>query len=153
MQKSEDFTPPSHAHLVRFTVEPSHIDELGHAGNVTWIRWINDVAIAHSSSVGLDATEYRKLGVVWVVRRHEVDYLWQALQGETLKAATWVADLRGATSLRRTVFTRAGDGRILVRAATTWALIDVATMRPRRIPKELLERYGFARRGTTTAND
>ena len=145
MRPSPDFTPPQDAYIHRFEVQPEHIDELGHAGNVTWVQWINDAAIAHSTSVGLGPTEYRALGVVWVVRRHDVEYLWQALVGEQLEAATWVANLRGATSLRRTVFTRREDPRVLVRAETTWALIDIQTTRPRRIPKDLLERYGFSK--------
>lgn len=144
MPEAPDFTPPADAFVHRFVVQPEHIDELGHAGNVTWVRWVNDAAIAHSASVGLTAATYRELGVVWVVRKHEIEYLWQALVGETLEAHTWVASLRGATSLRRTVFRRAEDARVLVRAATTWALIDIATTRPRRIPKELLQSYGFS---------
>jgi len=51
-------------------------------------------------------------------------------------------DLRGATSRRRTVIER--DGSVLLRAETTWALIDTLTGKPRRIPKEMLERYGFS---------
>jgi acyl-CoA thioester hydrolase len=146
MAQDTAYDPPADAYVHRFVVQPEHIDELGHAGNVTWVRWVNDAAIAHSTSVGLDASAYRELGVVWVVRKHEVEYLWQALEGETIDALTWVASLRGATSLRKTVFHRGDDQRLLVRAATTWALIDIATTRPRRIPKELLARYGFDRR-------
>jgi acyl-CoA thioester hydrolase len=75
------------------------------------------------------------------VRKHEIEYKASALVGEALVATTWVADLRGATSQRRTLFSRAGTP--LVRAATTWALIDAATGRPRRVPKDLMAKYGF----------
>jgi acyl-CoA thioester hydrolase len=76
------------------------------------------------------------------VRRHDIEYLVPALEGEELEAFTWVATLRGATSLRRTVFRRVRDGKILARAATTWAMIDPSG-KPRRIPREILTRYGF----------
>ena len=104
-------------------------------------RWVNEAAIAHSNAVGLGAAAYLALGVVWVVRRHDIEYLLPALEGDRLEAWTWVETLRGATSLRRTLIQR--DGQLLARAATTWALIDTATSRPRRIPPEMLGRYGF----------
>lgn len=134
---------PPRAYHHRFVVSAEHIDELGHAGNVTWVGWINEAAIAHSSAAGLGPDEYLRLGVVWVVRRHEVEYLVPALEGEELVAITWVDDLRGATSLRRTLFRRAADDRLMVRAATTWALVETASGKPRRIPRDLMARYGF----------
>jgi len=141
MASSPDFFPPDGAFRHHFSVRPTDIDELGHANNVVWIRWVNEAAILHSRSVGLGPDVYLALGVVWVVRRHDIEYLSPALEGEELEATTWIETLRGATSLRRTLITR--GGRALARAATTWALIDVATTKPRRIPKEMLERYGF----------
>jgi acyl-CoA thioester hydrolase len=142
MVNRTEFSPPAGAFSHRITVAPSDIDELGHANNVVWVRWINEAAIAHSGSVGLDRETYLTLRVIWVVRRHDVEYLAPALAGEELQALTWIADLRGATSLRRTVLRR--DGRLLCRAETTWALIDTTSGKPRRIPREMLERYGFA---------
>lgn len=136
--------PPAHAHVHAFSVEQGDIDELGHANNVVWVRWVNDAAIAHSRAVGLGPDVYFAMHVIWVVRRHDIEYLLPALPGESLEALTWVATLRGATSLRRTVFRRAVDGKILSRAATTWALLDVATGRPRRVPAEMMARYGFS---------
>jgi len=143
MANVRDPEPPANAFTHRFEVAPSDIDMLGHAGNVSWLRWVNEAATAHSVSIGLDLEAYRALGVLWVVRRHEIDYLGQAFEGETLEALTWVETLRGATSLRRTLFRRAADAASLSRAATTWVLLDIASGRPRRIPRELLERYGF----------
>ncbi len=143
MTNIRDPQPPANAFTHRFDVPPGDIDMLGHAGNVSWVRWINEAATAHSVSIGLDLEAYRELGVVWVVRRHEVDYLGQAFEGEALEALTWVESLRGATSLRRTLFRRTDSESTLCRAVTTWVLLDIASGRPRRIPRELLERYGF----------
>jgi acyl-CoA thioester hydrolase len=137
-------SPPSHAFSHTFNVEQSDIDELGHANNVVWVRWVNEAAIAHSRSVGLGPDAYFALRVLWVVRRHDIEYLVPALPGEALEAHTWVATLRGATSLRRTDIRRARDGCLLARASTTWALVDMETGRPRRVPKEILARYGFS---------
>lgn len=138
-----DFSVPPGAFVHRLTVQPSDIDYLGHANNVVWVRWVNEAAIAHSDFVGLGAAAYFELKVLWVVRRHDIEYLQSALEGERLEATTWVAEMKAATSLRRTLVTREADGKLLARATTTWALIDAATGRPRRIPPEIAARYAL----------
>lgn len=139
---SPDFVPPAKAFSHRFTVPASDIDDLGHASNVSWVRWVQDAATAHSLEVGLGLEKYRELGVVWVVRRHDIEYLGAAFEGDAIEALTWVATLKGATSLRRTLFRR-GEAE-LARAATTWVLVSATTGRPTRVPPELLARYGFS---------
>ena len=135
------FEPTNSAYTHCFSVLPGDIDELGHANNVVWVRWVNEAAIAHATAVGFDAAGLGRLSVLWVVRRHDIEYLLPALVGERLEAVTWAASLSGATSHRRTVFKR--DGRVCARAETIWALLDATTGRPRRIPPELLVAYGF----------
>lgn len=136
-----EFAPPSSAYTHTFTVLPSDIDELGHANNVVWVRWVNEAARAHSDAVGFGPAGIQTLSVLWVVRRHDIEYLVPALVDEQLEAVTWASSLSGATSLRRTLFRRAG--KVCARAETTWALLDAQSGRPRRIPQELLEAYGF----------
>lgn len=142
MANIRDLEPPANAFSHRFGVPTTDIDMLGHAGNVAWVRWVNEAAQAHSEAVGLDLAAYRELGVIWVVRRHDIEYLAAAFEGEQLVATTWIESLRGATSVRRTVFKR--ESTLLARAATTWVLLTVPEGRPTRIPRELLERYGFS---------
>ncbi|MGE3670052.1 MAG: acyl-CoA thioesterase [Polyangiaceae bacterium] len=132
----------------RFLVPPEAIDELGHVSNLEWVRWVSRIATAHSESVGLGFSAYQQLGLLWVVRRHEIDYLAEALEGQQLEVTTWIADVRGATSRRSTRFHRiADDGsqQLLVSAETTWAMIDINRRRPTRVPRHLLSRYGFER--------
>jgi acyl-CoA thioester hydrolase len=74
----------------------SDVDTLGHVNNVTFVRWIQDVAVAHSTSVGMDLAAYQRLGAIFVVRRHEIDYLRPVMLGEKLVARTWVAEASGA---------------------------------------------------------
>ena len=139
----DDLLPPANAFSHRFVVPAGDIDDLGHASNVSWVRWVQDAATAHSLSIGLGLDAYRSLGVVWVVRRHEIEYLGAAFADQEIEAVTWVASLKGATSLRRTIFRR--DGAELARAATTWVLLSIGTGRPTRVPAELLSRYGFGK--------
>ncbi len=137
----DGFQLPSSAFAHRFRVQAADIDELGHANNVVWVRWLNEAAIAHSEAVGLGREGMRAFGVLWLVRRHDIEYLEPALLDQELIAFTWPATMHGATSLRRTLIQR-GD-RVLARAETTWVLIDAASKRPRRVTADLLAAYGF----------
>lgn len=117
------------------------IDALGHVNNIVYVRWVQEVAVAHSDALGWDLASYRREGAVFVVRRHEVEYLRPAYVGERLLLKTWVADWRGASSWRETRVLRASDGEELVRARTLWAFVDATTGRPKRIPKGIQEDF------------
>ena len=69
------------------TARPEHIDELGHVNNAVWVQWIQEVAVSHWYAIAPEA--YRD-AYVWVVIRHEIDYLRPALPGETVTGRTWV---------------------------------------------------------------
>ncbi|MFD1949773.1 acyl-CoA thioesterase [Sphingomonas arantia] len=117
------------------TAAADDIDELGHVNNAVWVRWIQDVATAHWHAV---AAPGHHDAYVWLIVRHEIDYLRALKAGETVTAATWVADApRGAKFDRLMEFT-GPDGRLHVRARTTWAILDRTTGRPLRVPTEVI---------------
>lgn len=118
-------------------VVDADIDELGHASNIVFVRWIQDVALAHSVAVGLTVEAYRTIGAVFFVRRHEIDYLRPALRGDDLLLRTWIDSIFAAKCLRGTEIVRrdAGGGEtMLARSMTTWGCVEIATGRPTRIP-------------------
>ena len=120
------------------TAGPDDIDELGHVNNAVWVRWIQDVAVAHWHAL---ATPEQHAAYVWVITRHEIDYRGSVLAGETVTAETWVADApKGARFDRLMRFTGA-DGRVKVDARTTWALLDRHSGRLLRVPAEVVERF------------
>lgn len=119
-------------------VVDTDIDDLGHVGNIVYVRWVLDVAAAHSAAVGWDLPAYRRAGGVFVVRRQEVDYLKPAFLGDRVRVVTWVEALSRVTSLRRTRIFR-GDEE-LARAATTWAFVSLEG-RPTRIPDQIAEAF------------
>ncbi|RST29914.1 acyl-CoA thioesterase [Sphingomonas ginkgonis] len=117
------------------TATPDHIDELGHVNNAVWVQWIQDVAVAHWRSVADPAHD---AAYIWVVVRHEIDYLRAALPGDVLTARTWVGEApRGARFDRHMEFTGA-DGKPRVRALTVWAILDRASGRPLRVPEAVI---------------
>lgn len=125
---------------ITITPEAADIDVLGHVSNLVYLRWVLDVAMAHTRALGWDHPQYLALGVVFVVRRHEIDYVAQVTQGQVLRAETWIDSWRPASCIRKTELLR--DGQIVARAATTWAMIGLASGRPQRIPDELTALFG-----------
>jgi acyl-CoA thioester hydrolase len=116
------------------TPTPDDIDELGHVNNAVWVRWIQDVATTHWNAV---AAPEHIAAYVWVVVRHEIDYLGNVGAGEAVTARTWIGDPpKGARFDRNVEFANAA-GKVVVRAKTTWALIDRSTGRVARVPQEV----------------
>jgi acyl-CoA thioester hydrolase len=121
------------------TVQPSDIDNLGHASNIVYLRWVQEVALAHSSALGLAEKDYLALGKVWVVRKHEIEYLRPAKSGDRLILETRVTSMSVASSVRKTRVLRAGEE--LCRAVTDWVFVDFARGKPARIPPEVQGRF------------
>ncbi|MEH3047390.1 acyl-CoA thioesterase [Sphingomonas adhaesiva] len=117
-----------------FTAQAADIDELGHVNNAVWVRWIQDLAVAHWAAV---APPEQQAAFVWVVTRHAIDYRGNVAEGERVTGETWVPEApRGARFDRHFRFT-GGDGRVRVEGVTTWALLDRATGRLLRVRPEI----------------
>ncbi|KIG17398.1 4-hydroxybenzoyl-CoA thioesterase domain protein [Enhygromyxa salina] len=123
------------------TVAPADIDQLGHVGNLEYLGWLLEAAEAHSAAVGLTWARYQELGGVFVVRRHEFDYLAAALEGDRLRVRTWISSTARASSTRKYEIHR--DATCVLRGVTTWAFIRLDTGRPCRIPEPVLSAFGI----------
>src|SRR5690606_3830175 len=77
-------------YVLELEVVANDIDELGHANNAVYVRWMERCAWSHSQSLGLDLAAYRQLDRAMAIVRHEVDYLAAAYQGERLRMGTWI---------------------------------------------------------------
>ena len=119
------------------TVTRDDIDDLDHAGNFHYIKWMQRAAIAHSTANGWSPEKYFELGAGWVVRSHRIIYLKPAFEGDELIIRTWVASARAASSVRKYEIVKAG-GELLARAETEWAFVNYEKQRPVRIPPELV---------------
>lgn len=116
------------------TPTSADIDELGHVNNAVWVRWIQDIATAHWDAV---ARAEDKAAYIWVVIRHEIDYLGNVGPCEPVTARTWISDPpKGARFDRNVEFLNAA-GKVVVRAKTTWAMIDRVSGRIARVRDEI----------------
>ena len=119
----------------QFTAEAEHIDELGHVNNAVWVQWIQDIATSHWDSA---ARPDDREAFFWVVTRHEIDYRGNIEEGQDVTGETWIeGSPRGATSVRRVDF-RDAAGKLIVSAATSWAMLDRASQRLVRVRAEVL---------------
>ncbi|MFO0935301.1 MAG: thioesterase family protein [Gemmataceae bacterium] len=112
------------------SVNASDIDRLNHVNNVAFVRMVQDAALKHWFHI---APAHAHDEIIWVCRRHEIDYLKPAFLDQILHIKTWVGDPIGATWERLTEISRADDGTVLLKARTVWVLLDAKSGRPRRV--------------------
>ena len=117
-----------------FTARPEHIDANGHVNNTVWVRWMEELAVAHWDAVALPQ---HSDAYAWVVTRHEIDYRGNVGEGAQVTGETIIKDgPRGARFDRYYEFTDA-QGKVLVRAKSTWAMVEKASARLMRVPAEV----------------
>jgi acyl-CoA thioester hydrolase len=120
-----------------YEVSDADIDFLGHASNIAYLRWVQEVAVAHSDTAGIDHAAYVRLGGLFIVCRAEIDYLRPTLRGDKLEVRTWIGTIHAAKCQRLTEIARLDDGSLVARATTTWGYVDAKTGRPTRIHDEV----------------
>ena len=125
--------PPEGRQVFRleFTPTDADIDENGHVNNVVYLRWAQDMGVAHWRSL---APPDAQATWAWIALRHEIDYRRALLPGETAQARTWVAETAQGPRYDRFIRIDGPDGQMCAQVHTTWVLIEQSTGRPRRVP-------------------
>jgi acyl-CoA thioester hydrolase len=131
-----EILPPAEAFEMAIAVAPEDIDVMGHVNNVVYVRWVQDVAVAHWRA---GATREQQNAIAWVVVRHEIDYKRPAMPGDTVVARTWVGTATAQTFERHTEILR--NGKVLVRARTLWCPVDIGSGRPLRVPQQVRDQF------------
>lgn len=131
--------------IMPIVVKPEDVDRLGHANNVVYVRWLEEVSWAHIESLGMTWDIHEATGRAMAITRTEIDYLAAANEADHLLLGTWLVDFDGRfRSARRFQLVRQDDGKCLARALSTHACVDLKTQRPARVPKEYGEILGNA---------
>ncbi len=120
---------------LRFKVPKEAIDVNGHVNNVTWVQWMQDLAVAHWEHVGGMRVNH-DYEATWVARSHHIEYLRPGFEGDSIEALTWVANIGRVRSLRKYAFRNEEDGKLMARGETDWVFVSVANGHPRSIPNE-----------------
>jgi len=119
-----------------FKVKLHHIDDLNHVNNTVYLLWVQEVAYMHWDVL---APKEIKDNSVWMVLRHEIDYLGQAYVNDTITIYTWIDETAGVKSTRM-VHIYCED-KILTKSKTTFCLLDKETLKPKRVGEDILELF------------
>ena len=134
---------------IQLAVEPADLDRLGHVNNIAYMRWVQEAATAHWSAVAPAADQAK---VLWIVLRHEIDYLQQAFLSDGIVARTWVGKASRVRFERHTELLRASDRAVLARSRTVWCPVDTEKHRPVAVSAEVRKLFSVAPvSGETTA--
>ena len=127
---------------VSIDVVPDDIDSYGHVNNAVYVRWLDQVAGAHSDHLGLPQARYQALRRGMAVWRTQLHYIAPALPGDRVTVATWITfgDARLRVD-RRFQIRRERDGRDLLRGLIHYVCIDLDDGRPRRMPGEFARQF------------
>lgn len=134
-----DIMPISSVYAKTINVPNSAIDENGHVNNVTYVQWMQDIAVEHYASIG--GIEAQGPEATWVVREHKIEYLLPAFENEEIEIKTWVENVRRVRSLRKYEFIRKVDGKTLVRGETDWVFLDIKTGSPRAVTERVINAF------------
>ena len=130
------------------TVLPGDIDDRGHVNNVVYLRWIQDIAIAHWSAA---ATPEQQADIAWVALRHEIDYKLPTLLNDAVFARTWVGTADATRFERHTEIVRVADQKVAARGRTIWCPINRKTGRITRVNEAVRQRFSVPTAPSTTA--
>jgi acyl-CoA thioester hydrolase len=114
------------------------IDEQNHVNNTVYLRWVQDVAVAHWQAI---ASNEAQEAIGWVVLRHEIDYTAPAVLGDEIVLRTWVGKATRLTFERLTEIRRKRDRQLLSTARTLWCPINTQTGRPVRVSAEVRAQF------------
>ncbi|AQS93439.1 thioesterase [Polaribacter sp. BM10] len=119
---------------LNITVTSNDIDDLNHVNNVVYVKWMDKVAFEHWAYLTRNnpLPEY-----VWVVIKHEIEYLKQAVIGDVITVKTWVGETKGFKSERLMEFYK--NNILLVKAKTVWGMLDAISYKPSRIRENVLK--------------
>lgn len=121
----------------RFRVPPEAIDVQRHVNNVEYLRWMQEVAIAHSTALGWPMERYFAARCGWVVRTHGIEYLRPGLLDDPIRLLTWVSAIGERSSTRKYVFWRESDRQVIARAESLWVFVDLRSGQARPILDEV----------------
>jgi len=122
------------SHKITFNVQEQDIDTLNHVNNVVYLQWVNDISGIHWSLLSNESINSKYF---WVVLRHEIDYINQAFLNDEITVYTWIGASSGVKSIRNVHIYKGDD--LLIKAKSTWCLIDAKTHRPTRIKQDIMD--------------
>ncbi len=118
----------------KITVKREDLDELQHVNNVRYVQWIQDISKEHWNKAVPESLLNK---VVWVVLNHNITYKSAAQLGQVIHLRTYIAETKGATTIRVVEMRNLETKELLVHSKTSWCLLNPDSFRPMRISDEI----------------
>ncbi len=119
----------SDIHQITYEVRPHDADYGKEIKPFTLLNYLQDAAYGHSVSLGFSARDLFKKGLTWVLSRYHIQVERFPVIGEKVTVRTWYPGPQKPFYLRDWEVL-ADDGNVLVRATSSWLILDMVTMKP-----------------------
>jgi YbgC/YbaW family acyl-CoA thioester hydrolase len=117
-------------------VRSGEIDSFGHVNHAVFLHYFEHARYEALQSAGFRWQLLRENDWQIYVVRIEVDYLAQAMRGDTLRVRTWADSFRRTTmTLGQEILRDDGSGTVVVARAKVNAVWIGADRRPMRVPE------------------
>ena len=132
-----------------FTIEVSataaDIDSYGHVNNGVYIRWLEQLAWAHSAAVGWPEEGCVALGRGMAVREMDLVFLAACYEGDRIVVGNWVCRSDGRLRVtRRFQLVNEEKAITVLRGEIQYVCMNLETGRPTRLPPEFLQAYAVS---------
>jgi acyl-CoA thioester hydrolase len=131
-------TRPKQVFSMRRQVEWRDLDPANHVNNATYLVYIQECGIQLGKAFGWPYERSDNAGILFVPRRHHIEYRISALLGEELEITTWLSNVRRSMLTRHFFIHRASDQELLAQDQTLYVAIDKKSLQPVRIPPALI---------------
>ena len=118
------------------TVVKEDLDAVKHVNNVRYVQWIQEISEAHWKVLAKPEWLEKYL---WVVRHHSIEYKGAAYLGDKVILSTNISANRGAISTRQVEMRLGSSAKPIVKATTSWCLLEALSLKPVRIPAAMLQ--------------
>jgi len=125
----------------QYKVPAADVNFMKHVDNQIYLRWMNEVAFAHSGACGWAQDDYANIGSGFVVKSHFIEYLAPTFENEELLFMSWLSDMSDRKSTRHYRFFKLPDYRLFMRAETKWVYVDLEKGRPMDIPNAVRDSF------------
>ena len=119
-----------------YKVKTQDLDALGHVNNIVYLKWVQHVAYLHWNEL---VTNELRTKYVWMVLRHEIDYVGQAFLGNEIDIQTWIGESSGVKSTR--IVEMYHKNTLIAKSKSTFCLLNAKTKKPQRIGTDLLNLF------------
>jgi acyl-CoA thioester hydrolase len=123
-------------HETRLRVRWSELDPYGHVNHAAYLTYLEQARIDALESIGWGMGAIEQAGFRVVVVQADLRFRRAAVAGDDLIIASWIQELRPASSHWHQEIRRGGE--LVLEATITGACTD-ATGRPRRVPAAFQE--------------